>query len=134
MSEEEKPDVLDELGNALFVRNKVTLEMNITIRRVLRWWFELIRNFLVVAGLYYLAEKSDSLALKTVAYVSAFALFAYIQTLVSGWWIHPFPFIKNKAVNRDLNSIAALILGLSIGGGCMALFFYVFQALKILAK
>jgi hypothetical protein len=84
------------------------------VRNFTRWFFDLLRNFVLVGGLKYFYEKSGSTVL---FYLHEFALgviFLYCLAYADQWYINLFGFLDNRQIahwlNRAVNfSIAAAL-------------------------
>jgi hypothetical protein len=78
------------------------------LRAISKWWLELARNVVAVAGLQLLAEATDNWVLRAVAFAAYSALFIYCFSYVR--WVIPnvFPSLKNQNV-RALILLAILI-------------------------
>ena len=83
------------------------------VRNFAQWFFNLLRNFVLVGGLRYFAEKSGSVILW---YLHAFALFVillYCLSYADQWYVNVFGFLDNKRhahlLNRTVN------IGIAIG-------------------
>src|SRR3954451_8502488 len=110
-------DKLNAYFEAAFVRHTHDYNAAIMIQRLTKWWLEFARNILVVGGLYYLAEKSDSTALKIFSYINLAALFAYMTSHFNNWSFRLFPYIQKRALYNIVNLGIWLVfaLGLSFG-------------------
>lgn len=88
------------------------------VRNFSDWFFDLLRNFVLVGGLKYFAEKSGSVVL---FYLHAFALFVillYCLTYADQWYVNIFGFLEDKRrahwLNRTVNISIAIGLFLLI--------------------
>jgi hypothetical protein len=88
------------------------------VRNFSIWFFDLLRNFVLVGGLKYFAEKSGSVVL---FYLHAFALFVillYCLTYADQWYVNLFGFLEDKRrahwLNRTVNISIAIGLFLLI--------------------
>lgn len=88
------------------------------VRNFSNWFFDLLRNFVLVGGLKYFAEKSGSVVL---FYLHAFALFVillYCLTYADQWYVNIFGFLEDKRrahwLNRTVNISIAIGLFLLI--------------------
>jgi hypothetical protein len=77
------------------------------VRNFSQWFFDLLRNFVLVGGLRYFAEKSGSTLLW---YLHAFALFVillYCLSYADQWYVNLFGFLENRRhahwLNRAVN-------------------------------
>lgn len=59
---------------------------DVILRASYKWFLEFIRNCMVVAALFYLAQKSGSWLLYAVAGIAGIALAGYCHSLVEGAW------------------------------------------------
>jgi hypothetical protein len=83
------------------------------VRNFAQWFFNLLRNFVLVGGLRYFAERSGSAILW---YLHAFALFVillYCLSYADQWYVNLFGFLDDKRhahwLNRTFN------IGIAIG-------------------
>jgi hypothetical protein len=66
-----------------------------------RWFFDLLRNFVLVGGLKFFAEKSNSAIL---LYLHALiVLFLYCLSYADQWFINLFSFLDNRRLGHRLN-------------------------------
>jgi hypothetical protein len=91
------------------------------VRNFTQWFFDLLRNFVLVGGLKYFYEKSGSTVL---FYLHEFALgviFLYCLAYADQWYINLFCFLENKQIahwlNRAINFGIAAALFLLIRWG-----------------
>jgi hypothetical protein len=90
------------------------IKANVANRGIYKWFLEFTRNCMVVAALFYLARKSDSWWMYTIAGIAGFALVAYCYTYVENWW-YRWP-IVGRGWRRSLIILAsALVLQLMLG-------------------
>jgi hypothetical protein len=61
------------------------LKTALGLRAICKWLLELLRNCIVVAGLFILANKSNSWLMLGVAVLGGFALAIYCSTYVDEW-------------------------------------------------
>jgi hypothetical protein len=103
------------------------------VRRLAKWWLELIRNLLVVSAINFLAQQSDSILLKGIAYASFLALFAYCTSYQNTFSINFFPYIKHPRTNFWVNAVVWLCICMPIFFFISASIFIVFEELKRVA-
>ena len=91
------------------------------VRNFSQWFFDLLRNFVLVGGLKYFYEKSGSAVL---FYLHTFALgviLLYCLSYADQWYINLFSFMDNKRLahvfNRAVNlGIAAALFWMILWG------------------
>jgi len=84
------------------------------VRNFSQWFFDLLRNFVLVGGLKYFYEKSGS---PVLFYLHTFALLVillYCLSYADQWYLNLFSFLENKRLahwlNRAVNfSVAATL-------------------------
>ena len=88
------------------------------VRNFSQWFFDLLRNFVLVGGLKYFYEKSLS---PILFYLHEFALaviFVYCLSYADQWYLNLFSFLENKRLahwlNRTVNISIAIVLFLMI--------------------
>jgi len=91
------------------------------VRNFSQWFFDLLRNFVLVGGLKYFYEKSGSTVL---FYLHEFALgviFLYCLSYADQWYLNLFGFLENRKIahllNRAVNISMAVVLFLMIRWG-----------------
>ncbi len=91
------------------------------VRNFAQWFFELLRNFVLVGGLKYFYEKSGSPILFYLHEFALIVMFFYCLSYADQWYINLFSFIENKRLahwlNRTVNLTIAVILFLLIRWG-----------------
>ena len=91
------------------------------VRNFSQWFFDLLRNFVLVGGLKYFYEKSGS---EVLFYLHQFALvviFLYCLSYADQWYVNLFGFLANRRLahflNRIVNSVIAIVLFVVIWWG-----------------
>ena len=84
------------------------------VRNFSQWFFDLLRNFVLVGGLKYFYEKSGSKVLFYLHQMALVVIFVYCLSYADQWYINLFSFLENKTLahwlNRAVNfSLAALL-------------------------
>jgi len=84
------------------------------VRNFSQWFFDLLRNFVLVGGLKYFYEKSGSEVLFYLHQIALVVIFVYCLSYADQWYINLFSFLENKTLahwlNRAVNfSLAALL-------------------------
>jgi hypothetical protein len=112
MSEAERQKEIERL-NELSDRQK---KANVSLRGLYRWVLEFLRNCMVVAAVFYLAEKSGDWWLYGIAGIGSFALAGYCYTYIENWW--PNLDVTRKGRLRGLVTIfgSVLVLQLVLAG------------------
>jgi hypothetical protein len=89
-------------------------------RNFSHWFFDLLRNFVLVGGLRYFAEKSGSAVLWTLHMIALFVILLYCLSYADQWYVNVFGFLEDRRLahwlNRILNiSIAVVLLFVIVG-------------------
>ena len=107
--------------NHLLVQPEGEIAAFDVVRNFSQWFFDLLRNFVLVGGLKYFYEKSGS---SVLFYLHEFALgviFLYCLSYADHWYINLFSFLENKRLahwlNRTVNFSIAVALFLLIRWG-----------------
>jgi hypothetical protein len=80
------------------------------VRNFSKWFFDLLRNFVLVGGLKYFAEKSNSTVLTHLHEFAQIVIFLYCLSYADQWYLS---FLENKRLAHGLNmgvNIALAIL------------------------
>jgi hypothetical protein len=85
------------------------------IRNFSHWFFDLLRNFVLVGGLRFFAEKSGSAILWSLHAIALFVIVLYCLSYADQWYVNIFGFLENKRLAHRLNrlvnvSVAAVLL------------------------
>ena len=107
--------------NHLLQRREGEIALWQLVRNFSQWFFDLLRNFVLVGGLKYFYEMSGS---EVLFYLHQFALgviFLYCLSYADQWYVNLFGFLANRRVahwlNRTVNIIIAVMLFLVIRWG-----------------
>jgi hypothetical protein len=73
------------------------------VRNFSKWFFDLLRNFVLVGGLKYFAEKSNSTVLTHLHEFAQIVIFLYCLSYADQWYINLFGFLENKRLAHGLN-------------------------------
>jgi hypothetical protein len=88
-------------------------------RNFSHWFFDLLRNFVLVGGLRYFAERSGSPVLWTLHGIALFVILLYCLSYADQWYVNVFGFLEDRRLahwlNRILNISIAVVLLLVIG-------------------
>ena len=98
----------------LFVQRDDEVALLDVVRSFSQWFFDLLRNFVLVGGLKYFYEKSGSEVLFYLHQIALVVMFVYCLSYADQWYINLFSFLENKTLahwlNRAVNfSLAALL-------------------------
>ena len=61
-----------------------------------KWFFDLLRNFVLVGGLKYFYEKSGSAVLFYLHEFALVVIFLYCLSYADQWYLNLFGFLENK--------------------------------------
>ncbi len=91
------------------------------VRNFSKWFFDLLRNFVLVGGLKYFYEKSGSAVLFYLHEFALIVIFLYCLSYADQWYLNLFCFLEDKRLahwlNRALNFSVAVALFLVIRWG-----------------
>jgi hypothetical protein len=98
----------------LFVQGQGEVAFFDVVRNFSQWFFDLLRNFVLIGGLKYFYEKSGSEVLFYLHQIALGVIFLYCLAYADQWYINLFSFLENKTLahwlNRAVNfSFAALL-------------------------
>ena len=79
------------------------------MRNFSQWFFDLLRNFVLVGGLKYFYEKSGSTVLFYLHEFALVVIFLYCLSYADQWYVNLFSFLEDKRIahllNRAFNSV-----------------------------
>jgi hypothetical protein len=87
------------------------------LRPFTKWYFDILKNVMIVAALQYLGEKTGNMVIKGVGYFSAVLISVYFLSYIN-MWMPSFFNVKNKnmvLVVLDLILVVAIMNGLMYG-------------------
>ena len=91
------------------------------VRNFSQWFFDLLRNFVLVGGLKYFYEKSGSEVFFYLHQFALFVIFLYCLSYADQWYVNLFGFLSNRRpahfLNRIVNSAIAIVLFVVIWWG-----------------
>ncbi len=91
------------------------------VRNFSQWFFDLLRNFVLVGGLKYFYEKSGSPVLFYLHELALVVIFFYCLSYADQWYLNLFSVIDDKRLahwlNRAVNFAVAVLLFLLIRWG-----------------
>jgi hypothetical protein len=76
------------------------------MRNFSHWFFDLLRNFVLVGGLRFFAEKSGSVVLWTLHGIALFVILLYCLSYADQWYVNVFGFLEDKRLAHRLNRMA----------------------------
>ena len=95
------------------------------MRNFSHWFFDLLRNFVLVGGLRFFAEKSGSAVLWTLHAIALFVIVLYCLSYADQWYVNVFGFLKDKRLAHRLNRIVNI-------GAAAALLFVIWRAADLI--
>ena len=105
----------------LFERPEGEVALLDAARNFSQWFFDLLRNFVLVGGLKYFAEKSGSTILFYLHELALVVILLYCLSYADQWYINLFNFLENKRIahwlNRTVNIGIAVLLFWMINRG-----------------
>ena len=75
------------------------------VRNFSTWFFDLLRNFVLVGGLKYFYEKSGSPILFYLHEFALIVIFVYCLSYADQWYVNLFGFLENKQLAHWLNRL-----------------------------
>jgi len=100
--------------NGLFERPQGEGSILELVRNFSNWFFDLLRNFVLVGGLRYFAEKSGSMLLWYLHALALFVILLYCLSYADQWYVNLFGFLQDKRrahwLNRAVNISVAVAL------------------------
>lgn len=91
------------------------------VRNFSQWFFDLLRNFVLVGGLKFFYEKSGSAVLFWLHEFALVVIFFYCLSYADQWYLNLFGFLSDKRLahwlNRAVNIGVAIALFLLIRWG-----------------
>ena len=107
--------------NQLLQRREGEIALWQLVRNFSQWFFDLLRNFVLVGGLKYFYEKSGSAILFYLHEFALIVIFFYCLSYADQWYVNLFGFLDNKQLahwlNRTFNFGVAAALFLLIRWG-----------------
>jgi hypothetical protein len=95
------------------------------VRNFSNWFFDLLRNFVLVGGLKYFAEKSGSTVLWYLHELALIVILLYCLSYADQWYVNLFGFLENKRhahwLNRTFNLGVAVALFFLIRWGAQVI-------------
>ena len=89
------------------------------VRNFSHWFFDLLRNFVLVGGLRYFAERSGSPILWALHGIALFVILLYCLSYADQWYVNVFGFLEDRRLahwlNRIFNFSLAIVLLVLIG-------------------
>ncbi len=91
-------------GNNCYSSARAKLRSGIWCAISRKWFFDLLRNFVLVGGLKYFAEKSGSTVLFYLHEFALVVIFLYCLSYADQWYLNLFGFLENKRLAHGLNT------------------------------
>jgi hypothetical protein len=107
-------DKVCQYFNDGFLLHEDDYKASLRANKFIRWWLEQIRNLLIVSAFYFLAQKSDSLLLKTLANITYFVFFGYFASWLNNFSFRFLPYIKNPKANFWANLVLWMLIAFPI--------------------
>jgi hypothetical protein len=101
--------------DANLVINPVDFRTNKWIRDFAKWWFDLIKNMILVTALRVLSDRAESWLVTGIYLLSTFMLLTYVLTYFMGWYYVPF---RNHP-NKFISGFVSLGIGVLISWGAI---------------
>jgi hypothetical protein len=84
------------------------------VRNFSNWFFDLLRNFVLVGGLKYFAEKSGSALLWYLHEFALVVILLYCLSYADQWYINLFGFLEDKRHAHWLNRTANISIAIGM--------------------
>lgn len=94
-------------------------------RNFSHWFFDLLRNFVLVGGLRYFAERSGSPVLWTLHAIALFVILLYCLSYADQWYVNVFGFLEDRRLAHSLNRMVNI-------GVAVALLFVIWWAADLI--
>ena len=75
------------------------------MRNFSHWFFDLLRDFVLVGGLRYFAEKSGCPILWALHGIALFVILLYCLSYADQWYVNVFGFLEDRRLAHWLNRI-----------------------------
>ena len=98
----------------LFARPEGEITVLDAVRSFAKWFFDLLRNFVLVGGLKYFAEKSNSAVLFYLHEFALVVIFLYCLSYADQWYINLFGFLQNKKLGYWLDLAFNIVVAVGI--------------------
>ena len=112
---------LSAYRKSLFQQPEGEIALLDLVRNFSQWFFDLLRNFVLVGGLKYFYEKSGSAVLFYLHEFALVVIFLYCLSYADRWYVNLFSFVNDKRLahwlNRAVNIGIAVVLFLAIKWG-----------------
>ena len=79
-------------------------------RNFSHWFFDLLRNFVLVGGLRFFAEKSGSPVLWALHGIALFVILLYCLSYADQWYVNVFSFLEDRRLAHWLNRLVNFTL------------------------
>jgi len=89
--------------NQLLQRREGEIALWQLVRNFSQWFFDLLRNFVLVGGLKYFYEKSGSPVLFYLHEFALVVIFFYCLSYADQWYLNLFGFLEDKRLAHWLN-------------------------------
>ena len=89
--------------NLLLQHREGQVELWQLVRNFSQWFFDLLRNFVLVGGLKYFYEKSGSAILFYLHQFALVVIFFYCLSYADQWYVNLFSFLEDGRLAHWLN-------------------------------
>ena len=96
----------------LFERPEQEVAAATVIRNFATWFFQLLRNFVLVGVLKYFYDKTGSEVLLFIHQIAICVIFVYCLTYADQWYLNLFGFLSNKRIASWLNLVVNILIGI----------------------
>jgi len=87
----------------LLVRPPEEITVATAVRNFAIWFFNLLRNFVLVGLIKYFSDKTGSPILYGIHQIALVVIFLYCLSYFDQWYINLFSFLENKTLAHRLN-------------------------------
>jgi len=100
--------------SGLFERPQGEVAIATKVRNFCIWFFNLLRNFVLVGLLKYFYDKTGSVLLFYIHQFALLVIFVYCLSYFDQWYVNLFGFLQNKRLAHVLNLAVNAIITVTI--------------------
>lgn len=98
----------------IFERPKEEIAAATVVRNFSIWFFNLLRNFVLVGLLKYFYEKTGSPVLFWIHQLAIFVIFIYCVSYLDQWYVNLFGFLDDKRTAHRLNLTLNVLITIAL--------------------
>lgn len=100
--------------SSLFERPQGEVAIATKVRNFCIWFFNLLRNFVLVGLLKFFYDKTGSALLYYIHQFALLVIFVYCLSYFDQWYVNVFGFLRNKRLAHGLNLAVNAIITVAI--------------------